>query len=467
MPRFYRSPTWKHILTDRDSVGVAEMTRLLRQRVGRWELGGPATIEGVVKSDDPRVYLPVNDNFTRSAWDPFYYPSGAAVDLPRLSEGVRFLYSFRREAPGVADPWVIRHAGIVLFVRDESDPTRKTTRFMALDPWAYLFARPCRRADSDLVTPDPNVNPMPGEQGVVFPAGTPGNEIVAELLRRSIEEDGLTYIDAGAAWGGTADYAGTIQATETFLDPIIFPRGTSVGQAWQQLVDTGTLDIVLKPIWDPINRPGYLAELNIYQNAGGSPADAYTNGYPTFRWDRTAHNLVSIGRQIDGRERANRIRAFTGGTGAASNPWDPPGHLGDIDTVSPDTEATWSSSTSAQRFGESWYQQTYTRQTAGETVGRQAADDLFRRNQGLRTWTFAPTPEFSPRPWLDYDLGSYVGFYHSHRLREEQWWIPENFNDQELSPRVFGWSIDMDDNALETVTELDISIDNPISSLIV
>jgi hypothetical protein len=473
MPRFYKSPTWKHLVTRRDSLVVTDLTRLASNRTARVELGGPAFLQGFVPSDDFRVYFPTDDQFTAAEFDPFYagQPDGPFGEdkwnYPRLAEGVRLMYSFRREAPAGGDPWVIRHAGPVLELEDDADPDRRTSRFVAYDPWGYLYQLPVRRADFDLVTPDPTVNPMPGEQGTVFPAGTTGDEIVTELLRRTIEEDGLTYIDAGTAFGGTADYAGTIDTTASFVDPIVFPRGTSVGQAWEQLVDTGTLDIVLTPIWDPLNRPGYCAELNVLSLLGGDPGfGSVLTGFPSFRWDRTGRHLVRINHLQEGRERANRIRAFSGGTGAASNPWDPPGHVGHLGGGSPDLEATWSDGSSSARFGESWLQQTYVRQVGAETVSRQAEDELRRRRTGARTWRLLPTPEFSPRPFQDYMPGSYLSFYHSRKLREEQWWIPNQFNDQYVFPRITGFSMDISDSTLETITALDITLDDPPSVLI-
>jgi len=409
-----------------------------------------------VPSDDFRVYFPTDDQFARAEFDPFYAP--ALVDFPRLSEGMRLAYSFRREAPVGGDPWVIRHAGPVLELQDDADPDRRLSRFVTYDPWAYLYQRPVRNGSAS-----PTVNPMPGAQGTIFTEGSSGDEIVTELLRRTIEEDGLAYIDAGTAFGGTSDYAGTIDTTATFLDPIIFPRGTSVGQAWEQLVDTGTLDIVLTPVWDPLNRPGYCAELNVFSALGGNPFSVL-EGWPSFRWNRTGRHLVRINRLQEGRERANRIRAFSGGTGAASNPWT--GHVSSLGLGADDLEATWSDSDSATRFGESWLQQTYVRQTATKQVSRQAEDDLRRRRVGARSWRLLPTPEFSPRPFQDYMPGSYVSFYHSRKLREEQWWIPIQADDQTIFPRITGFSLDISDNSLETITALDISLDDPTASQI-
>lgn len=461
MPVFHQSPAWKHIVTKRNSTAVTDLSRLASNRSGRFELGNPAFIEGTVPSDDFRTFFPTDDNFGRADFDPFYFP-GTGIDFPRVSEGIRLMYSFRRESPLGGPPWTIRHAGPILELEDDADPNRRLSRFVAFDPWAYLYQRPVRRDDLDLITPDPNVNPMPKEQGTVFQAGTNGNTIVTELLRRTIIEDGQTYIDAGTAFGGTSFYAGTIETTATFVDPIVFPRGMSVGEAWAQLVDTGTLDIVLTPIYDPFSRPGYCAELNVFKQAGGSdPFLGVITGYPTFNWDRTGRALIRITRRQEGRERANRIRAFSGGTGAASNPWT--GHIGNKNVGPADLESSWSDGASAARYGESWFQQTYVRQTGTDQVGRQAADDLFRRRQGIRTWRLFPTPEFSPRPFQDYDLGSYLAFYHSKKLREEQWWVPNQINDQRIYPRIQGFTIAISDDSLETVTELDIAIDDPVA----
>jgi hypothetical protein len=451
-------------LTDRDSVVVTDLTRLASNRQGRFELGSPATFDADVPSNDFRVYFPHDDGFAIASWDPFHYPS--SVNLPRLSEGVRLMYSLRREGIGAYDitsgddsevPWVCRHAGPVLEITDRAEPSRRTSHFTAFDPWAYLYQRPVRSADFDLVAPDPDVNPMPGEMGVVFPAGTTGDAIITELLRRTIVEDGPCYIDAGTAFGGTADYAGQIATTDAFTDPITFPRGMSVGEAWAQMADSGALSIVLRPIYDPINRPGYCAELDIIDEkepyyAGQS---FYFYDRPVFRWDRSGRSVIDIERTYNGRERANRIRAFSGGTGAQSNPWTK--HLGNFGTSS-DPESSWSDAASAARFGESWLQPTYVRQRAHDQTGQQAKRELLRRRAGERTIRFSPTPEFAPRPWNDYKIGSIIDIYNSSKLREEQWWLPDNFGDQSIFPRIFGFTIDISDDSLETVVDVDVDL---------
>lgn len=462
MARFYRSPRWKHLLTTRDSLVVTDLSRLASNRSGRFELGGPSFIQGYVPSHDFRVYFPSDDEFPVAPFDPFWQDDIGFKNYPRLAEGVRLMYSFRRDN-AAGSPWTVRHAGPVLELEDDADPDRRLSRFVAFDPWAYLFQRPVRLADPDPFTPDLTINPMPKEPGAVFPAGTTGDAIACELLRRSIEEDGITYIDAGTAFGGTSDYAGTIETTADFVDPMVFSREMSLGEAWTQLVDTGTMDIVLTPIFDPLNRPGYCAELNIFSTAGGDPRLEVFAGFPMFHWDRVGRSLVRINRLTEGRERANRIRAYAGGTAAASAPWT--GSIGDT-SGAPDTEASWSDAMSSARYGESWHSETFVRQARGEFVGRQARSELIRRREGQRTWRLSPTPEFSPRPFQDYMPGTWVGFSHSERLREDVWWLPHQFNDQESFPRIFGFDITLSDDSLETVSALDITLDIHPASLV-
>lgn len=464
MPQFYRSPTWKHLLTNRDSLVVSDLSRLASNRSARFELGAPATLTGHVPSDDFRVYFPSDDNFELGPADPFWLgSSGNIVDFPRLEEGLRLMYSFRRDgAEGDGAPWTIRHAGPVLELNDDANPSRRLSRFTVYDPWQYLYRRPCRLAELVNTIPDPDPTSMPGDPGVVFPGefATTGDQVVCELLRRTIDQDGLTYIDAGVAFGGTAFYSGTIETTEAFEDPIIFPRGMSVGEAWDQMVDTGTLDIVLTPIWDPFNRPGYCAELNVFNHAGAldgqGPFDTVLEAFPVFHWDRVGRSLIEISRFTDGRERANRIRAFQGGTGAQNAPWTQvlDGGSGDDDA------ASVSDFYSRVRYGEYWHQETYVRQARTDTVKNMAHDELARRRVAHRGWTFRPTPEFSPRPFQDYMPGSFVGFSHSSKLRAEQWWLPHQFNDQEIFPRIFGFTLNISDSSLETVTSLDVGIDD-------
>lgn len=461
MARFYRSPTWKHLITRRDSTVVTDLSRLASNRRGHFELGGPSFFEGFVPSHDFRVFFPTDDEFPIASFDPSWaddhFGGFGFINHPRLQEGMRLMYSFRRDGEGEGgSPWSIRHAGPILEIEDNASPDRRLSRFTAYDPWAYLYQRPARLTAPTTTLPKPDLGSIPGEAGVVFPADTTGNTIVGELLRRTIDQDGPCYIDAGTAFGGTAFYGGTLETTLEFVDPVVFPRGVSVGTAWEQMVDTGTLDIVLTPIFDPFNRPGYCAELNIFNQAGGDPGSVFLSGYPTFNWDRSGRALIEINRLQDGRERANRIRAYQGGTGAQNAPWT---EVEGSENGAPDAEASWSDAASATRYGESWHQETYVRQTQKDLVSKQARNELIRRRLGLRTWRMRPTPEFSPRPFQDYMPGSPVGFYHSSRLRDQQWWQPNELNDQTVFPRIFAFDIELSDDSLESVGLLDVVLD--------
>lgn len=381
---FQRSPQWRFIVTTLNPQVITQLDRLASQRRVTYLLNGPAVMEAVVPSDNPRVNILLSGD-------------------PYVEEGIRCVFGFRRE--GGTPPWKIRFAGILLQLEDTGESEDADTHIAAYDPWRYLYARPVRNGTGGL----------PGVNGLSFGATT-GDVIAGTLLLNTINEDGAAFIDAGLLFGGTAFYAGTLETTAA-LD-INFQQGTSVGQAWQQLVETNTLDIVLDPIWDPVNRPGYLCELNIYDQAGS------TRDASVFTWDKTARSLVSLQRAIDGTRRANRVQYFQDQGG---------------DPVTLQSDAT-----SIARYGEYWDQQFFPNQTVDAAVESLAALVLELRKNGKYTVTFSPAPERMPLLFTEFFLGDRVPVHASSKFRDK------------LSgyQRIYGIPIDIDDNGVERIREM-------------
>lgn len=352
--RFGESAPWRFLVTDLDTVTQALLDRLASNREVVYTLNQACRMSASLPSDSPEVNLLGDDGY------------------PIVAEGVRLLYCFRREndEPSSDAPiWVIRAAGIILSVDDRGGPTEPVTELIAFDPWQLLYRRPLRAEDGTL----------PPEGGLRFSAA--GSAIVEQIIAFSELVDGSTHLEL---------LTGTIETTDVVT--IDFQQGVSVGEALDQLVDTGTLDIVLTPIYDPIGRPGKVCELNVYETAGSIRRAAI------FAWDKPGRNLVDLNRQIDGRERVNKLQYYIGQGG-------PPVPLVS-DLVSVGT------------FGQYWEQQFFPANQNSDVVEGFANLQRRFRKDGLITYSISPAPERSLIPIIDYDIGDYVPIYATNRLRE-------------------------------------------------
>lgn len=353
--RFAESSEWRFLVTDLDSVTQALLDRLASNREIVYTLNQACRMSGSVPSDSPEVNLAGDDGY------------------PIVAEGTRLLYCFRRENDVASSDnpiWVVRAGGIILSVEDAGGPNVPLTDFIAYDPWQILYRRPLR--DS--------VGALPPEGGLNFSAA--GSTIAEQIIAFSELVDGTTHLDL---------LTGTIETTEVV--DITFQQGISVGEALDQLVETGTMDVMLDPLYDPVGKPGIVGVLNIYVTAGDIRRSAI------FAWDKPGRNLVDLNRQIDGRERANKLQYYAGQGG-------PP-----VPLV---TDAV-----SVAIFGKYWEQQFFPANTDANVVEGFADQQRQIRRDGLVTYAISPAPERSPVPITDYYIGDYVPIYGSGRLRDE------------------------------------------------
>lgn len=393
----YFSPLWRFIMTELDGTVVTWLDRLASQRQMSFILNGPAVFNCDVPSDNPEV---------NRLWD----ASGTLYDdEPYVAEGVRHVYGFRRE---IFDPetliWVCRYGGTVLQIEDVAESDIARSRVSAYDPWQLLYSRAVRNVDGEL----------PGEDGISWTA-TKANVIAAQLLRNTIDAEGTVYVDAGTTYSGTAFYDGDFEDCPEV--DINFPPGTMVGEAWTTLCSMAKIDIILSPLWDPANRPGYLAQMNTYPLAGEEKPTAI------FGWDKAPRSLVGVTDLEDGTQRANLVQYFAGQGGPAVTPAE--------DTTSQGKYGVYEA---LQHFpgieGDGW--------TAA--VEALAEAEVALRANGQRTVTISPAPERSPSPFTDYYLGDRVPVVSSNRLRKAL----------DGYQRVYGIPVEVDDNALETVRSL-------------
>lgn len=334
-----------------------------------------SVIEAAVWPDDPRVNALFGDDATH--------------ETPLVAPNNRIIYAFRRE--GGTPPWVIRAAGILMNLEDQGDPDIPLSHLTAYDPWKYLEGRPCVNAAGTL----------PGQYGMTW-FTTRGDQIACQLLHNTItmptaNGGGFCFIDAGIPFGGTGFYGGNIGSPESETQAINFEvqSGTMVADAWTQLCETGTMDIVLTPIYDPVNRPGYTHELNIYPLAGMEQPNA------VFSWDQFQRSVAGWDAMHDGTP-GNFVNVVEYLVGQAGLP------------VLPQINDEL-----RRLYLGYWSQQFFPDQnvSTGDAVLAMAEQALRLGKQGKRTTTLNVTPERSPIAFLDYTVGDRVPLYTSNRLR--------------------------------------------------
>jgi hypothetical protein len=376
-------------------------------------LNAPWEITFSVPSDNPEVNLPYNSSrFVR--------------------EGQRLVYFFLRYGytlaatenafmDASAGPWQCVAAGLIMEIEDEATTETPTSIVHAWDPWKYLYRLPALTETCVLPGEDPVVDPQNAtmQMSAIYHRG---GATVKEILRRAVECDSkaLDLID----YGQTAYYGGTIETTP-ILDQFEIQHGASVGEVWDNVVKTGTCDIVVKPIWDPARRPGMIAELSVYNKIGSLHPEA------VFSWDRWPHSNVSISRRVDGNERANWVQMYSG-----------PGSL--AVPAATDTD-------SRDNFGTYFEQQAFPGQARASVIQMLAQRELKMRKDGQTSYAVTPAVERAPIPLKEYHLGDTVPVMTSRRLRR-----PENLNLRVMSiPLVVGV------DEIPHVEELLVGVDAP------
>lgn len=381
MSRFYDSPPWRWVVTDFNGATLTFLDQLALRRQITYTLNDAAIATCDLPSDNSEIDI-------------------ADDGEPFVSFNDKLLYCFRREDTDPSQPYVIRFAGKIDQLNDEvtADTATPTTHLTAYDPWHYLDSRP--------VLMDNGTYP-PQETGRVFAQadGWTPDAIAVNLLTNAV-----TWANPTGSGGSPGPAAaqecfidatgGTIETLPVIAEDFNVLAGTSVGEAWRQLVQTGYCDIVLTPIYDVTFRPGLLCTLNIYALAGS------VNNTAIFSWDMAGRSLIGINRLQDGSTMANVIQYYGGqGGGAVASPQT--GMAGPV--LDP---------TSLAKYGPYWLQQSWPGQegTPG-AVGLAALAQLLQQRFGVDTLTVDPAPESSPVPLMDYQLGDRVPVWADKTLR--------------------------------------------------
>lgn len=387
---------WRFIITDLDSVTLSFLDRVASERSVAYALNDESVHEGHVPSDSP--------NLSRIADD----------GDPVLAMNSRLIYGFRRELDGVPNSttpslWTPRWAGIVHIVSDAAQSDNPETSYTAYDPWRLLKLRPLV-TDAGLLPTD----------GMTF-RNTPGSEIALDLLTNSHSFHGSCHIDFGQSG---EFYTGTIETTDEISRH--FEPGTTVGEAWTTLTDSGTLDIVLEPVYDPVNRPGICSQLSIYDKAGEDKQSA------VFAWDKPGRSITGIDRTQDGTQMANKVLFYTNNGKPA---------------------ALQTNSASVAKYGQYWLERSISDEYQTAVVQLLAQTELRLRRLGRTTLSIDPVAERSPEPFTEYFCGDRVPIFASSRLR-----LPIELQNPEDEPRrVYALPISIGDDGTENVESLLLS----------
>ena len=413
--RFYQGPPWRWLVTDLDSNTLTFLDRLAAEVVVTYTLDKGWTAKMAVPSDNPEISLLAGDG------DPY------------VSEGNRLLYGFRREGSGPL--WQCRFAGKILQVEDSGETENARTIITAFDAWHLLYQRPMVNFDGD----------FPDTAGFFSFDDTQVGIIALTFLRNTIVNHDIfgLGIDIGDTLHG--NMVGTMPGTSFWGSPYKAPwsgrphsvyentnpvdtdcqQGLSVGEVFDQQIDTGSIDIVFTPIYDPVNRPGYIAEMAVYEKVGVEADDA------VFAWDKPSRNLRRIDRLKDGLKRANTIR-YSWGQGG------PPVNGGIPISYGP----------SILKYGETWHTQ-YWPGRIEEAVFALETLQLLLMEDGILTVQIEPAPERAPLLFTEWFLGDTVPEFASSRLRAPL----AGFQ------RIYGVVLNIDENGYEQIPQVLVSPD--------
>jgi hypothetical protein len=379
--RFFTGYQWRYLFTDLDCVTTTFAEGIVSNRAVVLGLGAAEAITGTVVPDDPRI---------NTIWDDGY---------PKVAPLKRIAWAFRRDGSGET-LWQPRAAGIIQQPSDHADDTVPVAEFTAYGPRSILAARPVLISTGSGFT-------LPGQNAAggswFLDPDTPsgymtGDQIALTVLYNSILSDGPCFIDAGPDFGGTAFWAGTVETTDEI--PVNAQNGVMVADIWKQLEDAGNCEIILTPVYDPVNRSGITHDLSVYRMAGVERPEAI------FAWDRLNRSVANIERMHDATPGSffNRVQYFAGQGGF---PVPPDGPLDNAESI--------------DAFGVYWstnFQPNLQQPNPdGADVLAAAEQALQLVKQGKRTMTITPIPERAPIPITGYMIGDRVPIYASARLR--------------------------------------------------
>jgi hypothetical protein len=403
--RFYQSYYWKFIVTNLNCETLTSLDRLAMSRRVTYTFEEPTEISMIVPSDNVRVNLLHTDGDTK------------------VDEGVRIVFGFRHEGTG---EWTCRAAGLIMQIHDTGEEDVSSSEIIAWDPWRYLDFLPIINAGPDYLKAALYAPTGRAQSQDEIEMDTVG-DVIIDQLTLALTHYANPFGTAGLFidWGQTPYYAGTWESVP-LPHRYGVAAGTSIGEMLRELSqdkDNGGrdyCDIVLTPVYDPVNRPGIIAELNLF--APNSGATLYDT---VFSWGRFPNTLTSADRLKDGTQRSNNILFYASRDGVP---------------------VSLKQDTTSQAKYRTYYKSKYFPTQGGnvEVVEDLASAQLILRANGIETITVNPTPERGKVPLRDYVPGDVVNVAVSRNMRRESFDMY----------RVLQIPIEISDEALETVTSL-------------
>jgi len=289
--------------------------------------------------------------------------------------------------------WVLRFAGILWTVGDEGDVDMGYTSFTAFDPYQFLFRRMIRRNDGNLKK-----------------TVTLANNAAAAVKRhidKTIEFAGPCYIDTSDGFFEPALVYLTMQYEQEYL-----------ARAFSEVTDTGVVDIIM----DPVDRTdGILVTANAVSQRGDDKS-----GSVQFQWDVGSRGVSEWKRDLDMDTLANSITNFSGDKKLTSFVED---------------------STSQGIYGVMEDARVLTDILHQDSLDALTEWELSMRKDPRENIAVLPLPETGSFVFDDYFLGDIVTVECSSNAREA-------VSGQQ---RIYGITLDVDDEGVERVTELRVS----------
>jgi hypothetical protein len=289
--------------------------------------------------------------------------------------------------------WVIRFAGIIWQVSDEGEEDTAYTSFTAFDPWQFLFKRMIRRNDGNLKK-----------------TVTLANNAAAAIKRhidKTIEFAGPCYIDTDDGFFEPALVYLTMQYEQDYL-----------GRAFIEVCETGTVDVIMEPV---DRTDGILVSASAVEQRGSDVSGSVSVEYDT--GDRTAKQWS---RDLDMETAANQITNFNGSKKKFS--------------FQEDTD-------SQDRFGILEDCRVLTDIEHQDALDALTSQELAERKNPRENVQVVPFPRSTASPFTGFFLGDFISVSCSDQAREAVSGVQ----------RVWGFSLDIDDEGVERVSELRVA----------